>query len=153
MYAGGVNFTSILFMNVYLIYFLFDLTKRGRNFFLSLFMPLCWWFDKKGERILEFYICMFKYLEIGDLYMHGYFLFTFPIGIKSMFLLFPCFIYELTKRGEKSFETLYVHVYVFLNYIRAYMFCLYKKRRSILHLCIFALSIHWISLCLLLCMS
>jgi len=73
--------------------FLFDLSKRGRNFF-SLFVPFYWWFDKKGGE------------KFGVLYMNVY--------------------------------VIYMHVY-FLISISAYMFCLCKKRRSILHLYIYVL--------------
>ena len=107
MYAGGVNFTSLHFMNAYCIYILLgSFDKKGEKFLFSLFMPLCWWFSKKGERNLEIYICML------------------------------------------NFETLYMHVSFSIG-IRAYKFCLCKKGRSILHLCIyvlFGLCIHWISL-------
>ena len=54
----GVNFTSLLFMNVYRIYILLVWFDKKGEIFLSLFMPFCWWFDKKEERNLEFYICM-----------------------------------------------------------------------------------------------
>jgi len=40
----------------------FCLTKRGSKLFLSLFLPFCWWIDKRGRDIY------------GDLYMHAYFL-------------------------------------------------------------------------------
>jgi len=60
MYAGGVNFTSFLFMNVYRIYlsFMFDfccLTTRKRNFW---FIPLCWWLTKRGRNICVSYACL-----------------------------------------------------------------------------------------------
>ena len=118
MYAGGVNFTSLLFMNVYHIYILlfwFDKKRERENFFLSLFMPLCWWFYKKGERYSLFYFIFLLYIWID-------------------------------KIGEKRILSL-LHMHVFFPVdIRAYMFYLCKKGRSILYLCIFVLSIHWISL-------
>ena len=114
MYAGGVNFTSLFFMNVYRIYI---------SLLFDLFSPLCWWFDKKGERNFGVYICMYA----------------------SSFS-FPCFI---QKWGEGFWSFIYA---CFLVY--AYMFCLYKKRRSIWrvylyfipHLCIYVLFSLCISL-------
>ena len=44
IYEGGVNFTSLLFMNVYRIYILIV---------WFVFSPLCWWIDKKGKKYLE----------------------------------------------------------------------------------------------------
>ena len=79
MYAGGVNFTSLLFMNVYNIYtFIVWFMQKGRKI---LFMPFyCLYpfveeLTKRGrdilEDILEFYICMFVYGRyFGVLYMH-----------------------------------------------------------------------------------
>ena len=61
MYAGWVNFTSILFMNVYSIYTLlfWFMQKERKILFMSLtFVPLYWWIDKKGREIWSF-ICMF----------------------------------------------------------------------------------------------
>ena len=57
MYAGGVNLTFLLFMNLYGIYF----------YLVCFSSSLCWWIDKKGRRIERVYICMlcfFLYIYI-----------------------------------------------------------------------------------------
>ena len=123
MYAGGVNFTFLLFMNVYHIYlFILSCQKEGKDFLKFCFCPFVddW---QKGEN--DFDICMFLFY---------------------------------TRRGRRNLENLlmlvylqlvsYMHVYFSIG-IRAHMFSLCKKGRSILHLCIyvlFGLCIHWISL-------
>ena len=56
MYAGGVNFTSLLFIYVYRIYI---------SLLLVFPLPLCWWIDKKGEK------------NLVSLYMHVYFISSF----------------------------------------------------------------------------
>ena len=119
MYAGGVNFTSFFFMNVYRIYvslvfilckkkgeniFLCPfvdfccLTKGGENFFLSLFLPLCWCIDKKGE----------KYLS---LYMHAYFI----------SLLFKCIYVFFMQKGEVVFGFAYDYFLIYASLCWAFI--------------------------------
>ena len=67
MYAGGVNFTSFLFMNVYSIYTFIVLfyAKREKKILFMPFYCLSPFVDeltKRGRDILEFYICMFVYM-------------------------------------------------------------------------------------------
>ena len=79
MYVGGVNFTSLLFMNVYSIYtFIVWCLQKGRKikFMSLLFVPLCWWIDKKGERYFGVWymhvcLCMFVYMHVCYIY-HWY---------------------------------------------------------------------------------
>ena len=108
MYAGGINFTSLLFMNVYRIYILliwFD--KKGEKFFFRVY--LCPFVDdliKKGER------------NFGVLYMHVY----------------ACLFHSLfyTKR-EKNFKS-FIYACLFSCLFSCLMhmwFCLCKKGRSI----------------------
>ena len=79
MYSGGVNFTSLLFMNVYHIYILlvwFD-QKGKKNFIECIYAPLLMIWQKGGEKF-------------GVLYMHVY-------------AWFPCFI----QKGRKTFWEFY----------------------------------------------
>ena len=72
------------------------------------------------------------------------------------FILFICApLLMIWQKGGEKFGVLYMHVCVIYMHIyfsisiSAYMFCLCKKGRSILHLWIyvlFGLCIHWISL-------
>ena len=83
---GGVNLTSLLFMNIYRIYI----------FIVWFVFTPFWWLTKMGREI------------------------------RRMFLsLYAC---------------------LFLQLVYAYMFLFIQKGRSILHLCMFMLSIHCISL-------
>ena len=88
MYAGGVNFTSLLFMNIYRIYlyylfflrpFVDELTKRGRSILrvcICMFISLC----KKGEKTwyawlfpcLCIYVCICFMHFIEYLYVYCY---------------------------------------------------------------------------------
>ena len=112
MYAGGANFTSLFFMNVYRTYIsllfdsfspLFDdLTKKGRGiwFIYAWFIYACL-LTKKGENIWWFiYAC----------------------------LLFH-FLVLLTKRGKRIFDlcmfifSFFMHIYLFsLKHFIKYMF-------------------------------
>ena len=87
MYAGGVNFTSLLFMNVYSIYTFIVLiyVKRKKNIFFE-FAPLCWWIDKKRKRYFGVWymhvcLCLFLYAYVFKCLN----LLSFTIGIKSIF--------------------------------------------------------------------
>ena len=99
MYAGGANFTSLFFMNVYRIYI---------SLLFDLFSPLCWWFDKKGKRYLIYicmiYICMFIDKKGGEIFDGVYFIFLF-----------------YNKKEEKDF--CFMHVYL-LVYAFIYLFSL-----------------------------
>ena len=123
MYAGGVNFTSLLFMNVYRIYILlvwFD--KRGEKFFFEfIYAPLLMIWQKGGEKFRV-------------LYMHVYFI---------------SFFY--TKRRRRILR-IYICMFISIG-IRAHMFCLYKKGRSIYvyfliyaYICCLVYAYHWIFL-------
>ena len=97
MYAGWVNFTSLLFMNVYRIYilivwfifrlFIDELTKRGRSI---------WWVN----------ICMFilfpRLYKKGEKNLVSLCMFIFIIGI--------CIYVFIYAEGEK--HSLLMHVYV-----------------------------------------
>ena len=76
MYAGGANFTSLFFMNVYRIYLyclicfypFFDDWQKGGEVFDE-FIYACMnvsciflFYTKRGRRILRVYICMFIFL-------------------------------------------------------------------------------------------
>ena len=124
MYAGGVNFTSLLFMNVYRIYILlvwFD--KKGENCFWVYLWPFVDDLTKRGREIWSFiYACLFF------IYMHVYFI--------SLFY---------TKRGEAFWE--FIYACLFFQLVSVHICFVHAK--SILHLCIyvlFVLCIHWISL-------
>ena len=117
MYTGGVNFTSLLFMNVYRIYItlLFDLTKRRRRFFLRVYLcPFVDELTKRGEVFWSFiYACCIS---------------------------FSCFI---QKGGKDFWDFTYACLFFSIN-IRVYMFCLCKKGRNIPHLGIYALFCLWV---------
>ena len=82
MYAGGANFTSLLFMNVIshiCLYFLFflrpivdELTKGGEVFGEFIYAYLLFisfpCLSKKGKRIWWVYACLFSYLCIYVLF-------------------------------------------------------------------------------------
>ena len=77
MNAGGVNFTSFLFMNVYSIYTLlfWFMPKRKKNiiYVFSVCIPLLMNWQKGGEKFRIFiYACLFNLL-------------SFTIGIKNIF--------------------------------------------------------------------
>jgi len=104
MYAGGVNFTSFLFMNVYRIYIslLFVVCKKGENIFIS----LC---------LLIFFCCLTKrrkflvYDPFVDLFWHN--------GGIDCFLnlcLYP-FVDDWQKWGE--IFVFYMHVYLFYMHV------------------------------------
>ena len=98
MYAGGVNFMSLLFMNVYRIYILlvwFD--KKGEFFFEFIYAPLLMIWLKGGE-------------NFGDLYLHVY-------------AWFPYFI----QKGRKEFWEFYICIYIcmFMCFIYACLCHLY----------------------------
>ena len=89
MYAGGVNFMSLLFMNVYSIYTFIVLiyAKREKNIVYSLYClyPFVDELTKRGRDILEFDICMFVHICFC-FYMHMCLnLLSFTIGTKSIF--------------------------------------------------------------------
>ena len=123
MYAGGVNFTSLIFINVYRIYILlvwFD--EKGENYFWVYLCPFVDDLTKRGRGILEFYICMI--------------------------ISFHCFI----QKGEEEFWA-YIYACYFSIGIRAHIFCLCKKGRSIYvyflifaYMCYLVYAYHWISL-------
>ena len=122
-------------MYIAYISLLFDLSKEGKDFFKFIFAPLLM-IDKTRENDFEFicmFICIFR--KRGRM----------TLNFLCMFFLEIEFIHDYLQLIS------YMHVY-FYNWYRVYMFCL-QKGRSILHLCMFVLSIHCISLCLLLCMS
>ena len=73
--AGGVNFMSLLLMNVYCIYLLA-------------------WFDKKGENFFWVYLCPF----VNDLTKRGREIWRFIYVYLFHFLV-------LYKKGEKDFES------------------------------------------------
>ena len=124
MYAGRVNFTSLLFMNVYSIYTLFFwfMQKERKILFKSLvFVPLCWWIDKKGERNLEFlYACLFYLLP---------FTIGIKIGIKCIFCLLVSrasivVSFDWYKKNVYFISTKY-HVYAYLCWaFTIYLYCL-----------------------------
>ena len=79
MYVGGVNFTSLLFMNVYRIYIfiawfvfaplLMNWQKRGEGFWEFIYACLfsCLWIyvlfnAKRGKEFDEFYACLYIYV-------------------------------------------------------------------------------------------
>ena len=110
MYAEGVNFTSLLFMNVYRIY-IFNIV-----WFVS---PLCWWIDKKGE----------KYLM--SLYMHVYFISLFytkrrrrilRVYICMFIFLFNAYMFCLcTKR--RSIWRVYLYLFPHLCIYMLFVLC------------------------------
>ena len=94
MYAGGVNLTSLLFMNIYRIY-IFTVW--------FVFTPLLM-IDIKGEKNSENdfeFICMFRNSE-NDLYMHVYLqLISYMHVYFYNWYMHICFC--LCKRGESFF--------------------------------------------------
>ena len=103
MYAGGVNLTSLIFMNVYSIYTFIVLiyAKREKNIIYALYYlyPFVDELTKKGRDILEFDICMFVYMHVCLN------LLSFTIGIKNIFCWYQEHVYLI---GIKY------HVYAYL---------------------------------------
>ena len=82
-------------------------------------MPLCWWFDKKRKRNLEFYIFMFT-------------------SFICMFISFPCFI----QKGEEAFWE-FIYACLFFNWYQS-IYVLFivlfmqkgEKYSSFMHICV-----------------
>jgi len=146
MHAGGANFTSLLFMNVYRIYIFIDL------FFLRPFVDEL---TKRGRSIWRVYICMFVFGEFINA------CFNQPLPRSA---LFP----HLCKKGEKRIWRVYICMFVFGEFINAmqvyFLVCAKKGKKNLvslsmfislfMHICLcLVYAFHWISLCSLLCMS
>ena len=100
----GANLTSLLFMNVYRIYI----------FLVCFSSPLCWWIDKKREKILV------------SLYMHVYFISSFMqkaeknlvslcIYVVIWFMLFIEYLYVYCYawvKGELLWSLTLIHAYI-----------------------------------------
>ena len=154
MYAGRVNFTSLLFMYVYRIYLsllfvlykkgenifmslcllilLFDkkeekivfvylcpvvdfiLTKWGSRLFLSLCLPLCWWIDKKGERNLEIYICMFSLCMFTFVYFYHWYI-DFTIDIRAIDIMYVYLCMFMHIYIEHSLHIFIVYCYAWVK--------------------------------------
>ena len=108
MYAGGANFTSLFFMNIYRIYI----------FVWSVFAP-CWWFDKKGEKYFGVYICKFI---------------SFPCFIQKEgegFWEFMHIMFLFMQNGEKNFWSLCMFISLFMH------ICLFDFMHFIVHLFVY----------------
>ena len=134
MYAGGVNFTSLLFMIVYSIYnfIVWFMQKGGEILFMPfivcfefLLMPICCWIDKREEKYFEIlYACLKRGRSIWWVYI----------------CMYACLFHFLVlyRKREKYLEWDFIYACLFFSIdIRAYMFCLCKKGRSILQLCMY----------------
>ena len=133
MYAWRINFTSLLFMNVYRIYILLV------------------WFDKKGEKFFWVYLCPFvddltkRWREIWSLYMHVYFIY---MHVYFIFLFY-------TKRGRRILR-IYICMFIF-QLISEHICFVYAKRGEIFfiyaYMCYLVYAFIEYHYYLLLCMS
>ena len=108
MYAGGVNFTSLLFMNVNRIYILlvwFD--QKGRNFFEFIYALVLMIWQKGGEKF-------------GVLYMHVY----------AWVLMFMHDFLVLYKKGENDFGCWYTCLCIYVLFMQ-------KGKKNLVNLCMF----------------
>ena len=115
MYAGGVNFTSLLFMNVYRIYILYVIHMcRGRFTSSLIHCILC--FMWLGSSHLFSYKCM--YTE-GVNFTSLLFMNVYHIYISLLFdLFFAPLLMNWQKREEEFGEFIYACLFYFLVYAK-----------------------------------
>ena len=109
MYAGGVNFTSLLFMNVYRIYIFIACFS---------FAPLLMNWQKGGEVFEEFiYACLFHFLVYAKrgrrIAMHVYFLiYAYMFCFVYTFYSISYFYYYAWVKGELPWNLSLIHAYI-----------------------------------------
>ena len=117
MYAGGVNFTSLLFMNVYRIYLIILICqKEGKDFLKFCFCPFVDDWQKKGEWFWVYMHCLeslYAYLEKG-----GEWLWDFYAWLLTIDIIYACLFLQLV-------SSIYVFVYA-----------KGEKHSSLMHVCI-----------------
>ena len=118
MYVGGINFTSLLFMNVYRIYILLV------------------WFDQKEENYFWVYLCPFVDdwqkggEKFGVLFMHVYAWFSCFIQKRRKefwefyICIFMSFIWCLSFICMFIFFNLYQNIYILFSIIISAYMCL-----------------------------
>ena len=117
--------------------------QKEDNFFWVYLVPLFWWFDKKGERNLEIYRCIFSLCMFTFVYFYNWYKSNWYQG---MFISFPVICMFIC-----SFD---VRAYVFCLWKKGevFIFVVYKKGKKYLvlfdlfmHICL-CLKFYWISL-------
>ena len=88
-------------------------------------MPLCWWFDKKGERnfgvlYMHVYACLFHFLVLQK---EGKEFWEFIYAYLFSCLMHICFVYA--KKGEKYFMSLYMFTSIYAYLLWAFIAYLY----------------------------
>ena len=124
MYARGVNFMSLLFMNVYRIYILLV------------------WFDQKEKN--WFWVCLCPFVDDWQKWGEKF---------ESFIYAYLCMIFLFyTKRKKSILRVLYMHIYVI--YMHVYFFNWYQSIyvlfsigiRAYMLICVICFMHHWISL-------